>query len=126
MVQINLGFGWLAILAGLLSGAIIGIYFHRENWLGGYASWQRRMLRLAHISMVGTGLLNVAFALSSSALKIAAPLRVASILFIVGAVSMPTICALSAFRPNLRNLFLIPVFSLLAAVAAFVYRVIWS
>lgn len=40
-MQINLGVGWVAILAGLLSGAVIGTFFYREDWsvggvLGGW------------------------------------------------------------------------------------------
>ena len=123
-MQINLGAGWIAILIGLLSGAVIGIFFHREDWLGGYGSWQRRMLRLAHISLIGTGLFNVAFALSTETLNIVRP-RVASILFIVGAVSMPAVCALSAWRPSFRHLFFIPVVSLVVAAANLVYRGLW-
>jgi hypothetical protein len=124
-MQINLGVGWVAILAGLLLGAVIGTFFHREDWLGGYSSWPRRMLRLTHISLVGTGLLNLAFALSADALNIAPPPRVASILFIVGAATMPTVCALSAWRPAFRHLFFIPVLSLVVATADLVYRGLW-
>jgi len=120
--QMNLVAGWIAIFLGLVLGAVIGVYFHHEAWLGGYGSWRRRMLRLAHISMVGTGLLNIAFALSMVALKIVAPPRAASVLFIVGAITMPAICVLSAVRPALRHLFFIPVSSLLVAVGVCIYR----
>ncbi len=124
-MQINLGLGWVAILVGLLLGAAIGAFFHREDWLGGYSSWPRRMLRLTHISLLGTGLLNVSFALSAGALNLAPPPRVASILFIVGAATMPTVCALSAWRPKFRHLFFIPVVSLLMAAADLIYRGLW-
>lgn len=125
-MQINLGLGWVAILVGLLLGAAIGVFFHRENWLGGYSSWPRRMLRLTHISLLGTGLLNLAFALSADALNIVPPPRLASILFIVGAATMPTVCALSAWRPAFRHLFFIPVVSLLLAAADLIYRGLWA
>lgn len=121
-MQINLGVGWIAILAGLLLGAVIGTFFHRADWLGGYGSWPRRMLRLSHISLVGTGLLNLAFALSADALNLAPPPRVASILFIVGAATMPMVCGLSAWRPAFRHLFFIPVLSLVLATAVLLYR----
>jgi hypothetical protein len=124
-VQINLVVGWVAILAGLLLGAVIGTFFHRADWLGGYGSWPRRMLRLTHISLVGTGLLNLAFALSVNALSMGQPPRLASILFIAGAATMPTVCALSAWRPVFRHLFFIPVASLLIATAEVVYRGFW-
>ncbi len=68
MALVNLYAGWIAILVGLVAGASIGLFFHREEWLGGYDSWRRRMLRLAHISLVGTGLLNLAFAFSCNSL----------------------------------------------------------
>jgi hypothetical protein len=119
---VNYYVGWIAILVGLLTGATIGLFFHREDWLGGYDSWRRRMLRLVHISMVGTGLLNVAYALSWQSRHDTDPPRTASILFVVGAVSMPLVCGLSAWRKPMRQLFFIPVLSLVIAVAAFLYR----
>ncbi|HMF37455.1 MAG TPA: hypothetical protein VKF17_12475, partial [Isosphaeraceae bacterium] len=64
MYDLNLTVAWLAILLGLISGTLLGLFFHREDWLGGYGSWRRRMLRLGHISFFGTGLLNLSFALS--------------------------------------------------------------
>ena len=33
--MINLAAGWIAILVGLLGGTLIGLFFHREDWLGG-------------------------------------------------------------------------------------------
>jgi len=120
-LAINLVVGWSAILAGLLAGATIGMFFHGEAWLGGYDSWRRRMLRLTHISMVGTGLLNLAFALSAAALGMEPAPRLASVLFVVGAAAMPLVCALSAWRSAMRHLFFIPVVSLVAATADFLY-----
>ena len=119
MVPVNLHAGWMAILAGLLAGAAIGTFFHDEAWLGGYGSWRRRMLRLAHISLVGTGLLNLAFALSIDALEMASAAPVASVLFVVGAVTMPLVCLLSAWHRPLRHLFFVPVVSLLVATGDF-------
>jgi hypothetical protein len=120
-VGINLAVGWSAILAGLLLGAGIGMFFHGETWLGGYASWRRRMLRLTHISLVGTGLLNLAFALSAEALHLDPPPRLGSVLLVVGAVTMPSVCALSAWRSAMRNLFFIPVLSLVIGTADILY-----
>lgn len=122
MAHLNLGVGWVGILVGLLLGAGIGLFFHKADWLGGYGGWRRRMLRLAHIALIGTGLLNILFALSVSALGLAAPPYLASVLLVVGAISMPTVCALSAWRMAFRHLFFIPVVSLVVAVGEFVYR----
>jgi hypothetical protein len=119
---VNLTVGWAAILVGLLAGAAIGVFFHDDAWLGGYGSWRRRMLRLTHIALVGTGLLNIAFALTMASLPGAPRLPIASVLFIVGAVAMPTVCALSAWRIGFRHLFFVPVGSLVLATAEFIYR----
>ncbi len=119
MAEVNLYGGWTAILVGLVAGAGIGLFFHDEQWLGGYGSWRRRMLRLAHISLIGTGLLNILFAVSVEMRGDAALSSLASWLFLGGAVAMPTICALSAWRRPLRHLFFIPVLCLVLATLAF-------
>jgi hypothetical protein len=118
---INLLVGWIAILIGLLAGAGIGMFFQNDAWLGGYASWRRRMLRLTHISLVGTGLLNLAFALSAGALHLDPPPLLGSVLLVVGAATMPSVCALSAWRSAARHLFFIPVLSLVIATADILY-----
>ena len=122
MASLNFNVGWIAILAGLLAGAAIGMFFHAEDWLGGYASWRRRMLRLGHISMIGTGLLNLAFALSVGQLQIEPVPRIASVLLVVGAATMPSVCLLSAWRKTMRHLFFIPVVCLVMATAEVLYR----
>ena len=121
---INLAVGWIAILVGLLTGAGIGMFFQQQDWLGGYASWQRRMLRLTHISLVGTGLLNISFALSVAAMHLDPPPRLGSVLLVVGAATMPLVCAASAWRSVLRHLFFIPVASLLIAAADILYTIL--
>ena len=60
----NLLAAWIGFSLGCLAGAIPGLFFHRDDWLGGYASWQRRMIRLAHIAFFGIGFLNLGFALN--------------------------------------------------------------
>ena len=115
MEAVNLGAGWIAVIAGLLAGALIGLFFHGEEWLGGYGSWRRRMLRLAHVAMVGTGLLNILFSLSVGAMKIEPYPRLACALFVVGAATMPLVCVLAAFWRPFRHLFFVPVLSLIVA-----------
>ena len=58
MESINLYFAWAWMLTGMIAGAVTGLFFHQRDWLGGFDSWRRRMVRLAHISFLGTGLLN--------------------------------------------------------------------
>ena len=43
----NLFLAWLWILLGFVTGMVLGLFFHHENWLGGYGSFKRRMYRLA-------------------------------------------------------------------------------
>lgn len=119
MNDLNLTVAWLAILLGLISGTVLGLFFHREEWQGGYGSWRRRMLRLGHISFFGTGLLNLAFALSAAHLRQEPPPRVAALGFVVGAIAMPTVCFLAAWHKPLRHLFFIPVTSLIVATGDF-------
>tara|TARA_R110002167_G_scaffold362307_1_gene581325 strand:- start:2317 stop:2697 length:381 start_codon:yes stop_codon:yes gene_type:complete len=119
MSNVNHTFAWFWILTGLLSGASIGMFFHDESWLGGYASWRRRMVRLGHISFLGTGLLNLGFALSAVSLSIDPLPQLASLTFLVGAVTMPTVCFLSAWHDRFRHMFFIPVASLIVAVVDF-------
>ncbi len=122
MQTLNLLFGWSAILGGLVAGAIIGMFFDRPDWLGGYDSWRRRMVRLAHISLVGTGLLNLAYALSVHGLQLGEGPFLSSILFVVGGITMPLVCGLSAWRSVFRHLFFIPVLSLILASMNFIFR----
>ena len=111
----NLYLGWLGVLLGLLVGTGIGLFFSDRDWLGGYSSWKRRMLRLGHVALVGTGLLNILFALSVKSVGFQPVPRIAAVLFLVGAATMPTVCFLSAWRVGFRHLFFIPVVSLLGA-----------
>ena len=111
----NLIAAWSAILLGLASGLVMGLFFHRENWLGGYDSFKRRMYRLGHISFFGLGTLNLLFYLTAPLLPPGHFLTLASWTFVVGAASMPICCALMAHFPRARLLFAIPVINLLIA-----------
>lgn len=115
----NLMGGWLGMLAGVLTGAILGLFFHRDDWMGGYDSYRRRLTRLGHISFFGIGLLNLAFAATAGQLRLEGDyLRVASAGLIVGAVTMPACCFLSAWRKPMRHLFPVPVIAVGAGLVA--------
>ena len=115
----NLYVGWLSMLGGALSGAVMGMFFHRPDWLGGYGSFQRRLVRLGHIAFFGLGLLNILFGLSAYPLRIeGVALTIASVGFIVGAVTMPLFCFLRAWQSRARYFFVIPVVSMVAAISA--------
>src|SRR2546428_11293398 len=90
----NWCFGWAFILLGFISGAMIGLRFHREDFLGGYTSLRRRLVRLGHISFVALGMLNVLFALSPFTHAGTRAAAMASICFIAGSILMPAVCFL--------------------------------
>ena len=116
--QINLIAAWIGILLGFLSGMVLGLFFHRENWLGGYASLPRRLYRLAHISFFGLGAVNLLFFFTARTLALSGPLaEVASWAFLVGAVSMPVCCVVMAHFPRTQPIFGVPVLSLIAGGA---------
>jgi len=122
VLQLNLCLGWIWITGGFISGALIGMFFYDSDWLGGYSTWRRRMVRLGHISFLGTGLLNLAFVFTfTSGREGTAPL-LASWLFAVGAVTMPAVCFLSGWRDGFRRLFVIPVASLIGAGASLIFQ----
>lgn len=116
--MINLVLGWAMLLLGVLSGIGMGLFFARENWLGGYGSYPRRMLRLGHIACFGLGFLNIAFALTLLTLPLEAGvlLTSASVGFALAALSMPLCCFLAAWRKPFRHLFPIPVSGALAGI----------
>ncbi len=115
--SIHLMAGWWGVALGVLTGGLMGWFFHRENWLGGYGSWQRRMVRLGHISFFGLAFLNFMFALTlRDGHLIGATIPSASVLFLAGAITMPLICFLSAWQKPLRHLFPVPVLCISGAL----------
>jgi hypothetical protein len=121
-MTLNLIAGWSAFLAGGVAGAIPGLFFHRERWLGGYGSWPRRMIRLAHISLFALGFLNVLFALTVHAHELAGGLAAASVLLVAGLAAMPAVCYLSAWKQAFRHVFFIPAGAILVGTGLVVWR----
>lgn len=118
LCNLHLLAAWIGFLCGVISGAIIGLFFHREDWLGGYSSYPRRLVRLGHISFFGLGFLNALFALTVSATQVPELIgHLASIGLLTGAITMPLCCFAAAWHKGLRCLFPIPVTSLLGAVS---------
>ena len=120
--HINLLAAWSSIFLGLVTGIGQGLFFHKDDWLGGYGSWRRRLLRLAHISFFGLAFLNLAFVqVSQYAPWSGLALQLPSTLFLVGLVSMPAVCICSAFWKNMRYLFAVPVISLVSGAGVILY-----
>ena len=112
--ELNLALAWSWVALGLGSGMVLGLFFHREQWLGGYASLKRRLYRLGHISFFALGVLNLCFYFTVRELALTGPaVMLAGWAFVVGAIFMPFCCVLMAHAPRLRPLFAVPVVSLL-------------
>ncbi|MHC5068317.1 MAG: hypothetical protein ACYTF0_06980 [Planctomycetota bacterium] len=107
----NILAAWFLVSAGIVSGAIIGLNFAQADWLGGYHSWRRRLLRLGHIACFGMAALNGAYAATMHGLTIGSAGIIGSWALISAGITMPLCCALSAWRQPLRHLFPIPVVS---------------
>lgn len=113
--MINWYFGWGMILTAFVTGAILGLFFHREDFLGGYMSFRRRILRLGHIALAGLGMINILFGLGVMQTEPSLRASIASVGFIVGGMTMPGVCLLSSWRPGFRHWFFVPVSALIIA-----------
>jgi len=113
---LNFTAGWWLILAAFATGAGIGMGFHREDFLGGYGSFRRRLARLGHIALAALGGLNVLYGLS--------PVPACAVpgwLLLAGGIAMPAVSFLSAWKPVFRHLFFIPVVLLVSGVGLIIY-----
>lgn len=112
----NLLVGCLWILLSFISGLFSGLNFHKEDWLGGYGSFRRRLYRLAHISFFGLGTVNCLYYLIAERIPFGlVSAQIASWGFIVGAVTMPICCYAMAHDRKLTAIFAVPVLSLVTA-----------
>ncbi len=117
LVSLVLKAVWIGMLLGVVSGAVIGLFFHREDWMGGYGSFRRRLTRLGHISFFGLAFVNLSFAITQHVMKLGGMYAEAATWgFLIGAAAMPTVCFLSAWRKPFRHLFFIPVGGVLIGV----------
>ena len=118
---LNFSAGWWLILTAFVSGAIIGLGFHREDFLGGYHSFRRRLLRLGHVALAALGMLNVVYGLSPVPPATGGLAALPGRLLLAGAIAMPLVCFLSVWRKFCRYFFFIPVTLLLSAVILIIY-----
>lgn len=112
VIRFSLTTGWTGFMGGVISGALMGLCFHREDWLGGYGSRERRMVRLGHISFFGIGLINLFYGLSIGPMAVM-PFWAwgGAVALLVAMVTMPLFCMLCAWRKPFRHGFFIPVLS---------------
>jgi len=107
--------GWAMLLAAFLTGIALGLGFAKDDFLGGYGSWRRRLLRLGHIALAALGILNMVFGIASRPAPGSWQAQGAAAGLIVGGFAMPVICFLAAWHKPFRMLFPIPVIALILA-----------
>ena len=118
--ELNILAAWVGILAGVLVGVAQGLMFHKEDWLGGYGSWRRRLMRLGHVSFFGIAFLNLAFAWTVRQSGWRPASDAPGMALAAAELLMPLVCYLAAWRQPMRRLFFAPVACVLFAVAALV------
>lgn len=127
LLHANLALAWLWIVLGFISGMLLGMFFHDEKWLGGYASHKRRMYRLGHISFFGLGTVNLFFWLTAKNLPaLGAMASTASVALMLGTLTMPVCCAIMAHFPKAHLVFTVPVLSLISGGITTLLEVIKS
>ncbi len=124
--MLNIIAAWVGMLLGCIAGAVQGLFFHKQDWLGGYGSWRRRITRLGHISFFGLGFINLAFALTVKTLDLEGGTEISSYLLVLGLITMPLFCYLSALKEVFRQLFFIPTASVLIAIILLLLRLFQS
>lgn len=120
----NLIAAWTGLLAGMGAGAVVGIFFGPEDFAGGYGSWPRRLMRLGHISFFGLAVVNFMYYFTTTTLPVVEALPGASMLLIAGAILMPAVCYLSAWRAGVRHAFFLPVGCLITGVGLTLIHII--
>ena len=109
---------WLLVLAGLISGTLLGLFFRSEQFLGGYASFRRRLVRLGHVACIALGVLLLELS-RLVAVETYVPEAVVE-WFAAGALCMPAVCFLTAWREKFRFAFVVPVGLLVGPVLVLV------
>jgi len=122
-MMVNLWAAWLAILAGVIAGAVQGLFFKSDTWLGGYASWPRRMTRLGHISFFGIAFINLAF-LFTAAILAKEPSKLAAYALVSANALMPAVCYASAWKKNASQFFVLPVACVMYGVVSLILTVL--
>jgi hypothetical protein len=74
------------------------------------------MVRLGHIALAALGMLNLLYSLSPWPPASDWRAEAAAVCFVIGGVTMPAVCFLTAWREPFRHLFFIPVTALVLAV----------
>jgi hypothetical protein len=118
MHDCNILVGWAGMILGTLLGMAFGLRAESRDWAGGYGSFRRQALRLAHVAAFALGMINVLYGLSARGLDLLPPWAVVtgSLAMIAGGLLMPTVCLAVAWRRPLKILFPLPASCVLVAL----------
>ena len=118
MQEWNIFFGWCGMIAGASLGMTFGLWAESREWAGGYGSFRRQAMRLAHVAAFALGMINILYGLCADGLHSVPPwaARTGSLAMIVGGLLMPLVCLAAAWRRPFRYLFPIPASCILAAL----------
>ncbi len=118
MHECNVLTGWGGMILGALLGMAFGLRAESREWAGGYGSFQRQALRLAHVAAFALGMINVLYGSSTRAVDLLPPWAVVtgSVAMIAGGLLMPAVCLAAAWRRPLKLLFPLPASCVLAAL----------
>lgn len=108
--------GWALLLSAFVTGSIIGWFFQRDDFLGGYMSFRRRLIRLGHVAQAALGIVNVLYGLSPWPQESTSQARAASLAFLTGGITMPVVCFLTGWKKSFYRFFFVPVAALILAV----------
>jgi hypothetical protein len=119
MHDCNILAGWVGMILGALLGMTFGLWAESRQWAGGYDSFERQALRLAHIAAFALGIINVLYGSSTQALDLLPPWLAAtgSVAMMAGGFLMPAVCLAAAWRRPLKILFPLPASCVLVALA---------
>ena len=123
MYDYNILAGWIGMIFGSLLGMVIGLRAESRDWAGGYGSFQRQALRLAHVAAFALGIINVVYGSSTRGLDLLPSWagvsvgNIGSVAMIAGGLLMPLVCLGAAWRRPLKFLFPLPASCILIALA---------
>jgi hypothetical protein len=108
----NISFGWSWILAGIILGAVMGMWSFNGPFsspVGDYTALPRRMLRLSHIAFIALAIINILYGYEIDKIKLKEKQKkIGSNCLIYGAVLMPLILIGAVFFEQLKYLTIIP------------------
>jgi hypothetical protein len=130
MHECNILVGWVGMILGSLLGMAIGLRAESRDWAGGYSSFQRQALRLAHIAAFALGMINVLYGSSTRGLDLLphGAAFIGSVTMIAGGLLMPAVCLAAAWRRPLKLLFPLPASCVLVALTIQAWawwRLVW-